>query len=580
MLHLNNKISHRLAGVLGLLLLTMMAIVGMSLWQMSAMRTLGAEVTDNWLPSVEKINQMNASVIDFRMVEFQHVLNNDDSRMAAIERVLQETRTTFDAHHKHYVELISSDEERKLHDTFDTDWKRYLQFHEQVLAFSRKNENTQAKAVLEGDAQRTFAAMRKVLDQLIQLNEAGSVSAAAASESAYRMARNAMLIAAALGLALAITTGWWLMRSITGPLQQALQAAHRVADGDLSCVVEHQSEDESGKVLQALQQMQSSLEGVVTKVRDNADSVATASQQIAHASLDLSSRTEEQASALEETAATMDELAATVRTNSENAQQADQLARSASAIAEQGGEVVGRVVTTMQNINASSRKISDIIGVIDGIAFQTNILALNAAVEAARAGEQGRGFAVVASEVRSLAQRSAEAAKEIKTLISRSVEQVSHGTELVDQAGKTMGEIVGSIQRVSNIVAEITTATQEQSLGIQQVGQAISQLDQTTQQNAAMVEESAAAAETLKSQAMQLVQTVGVFKLSSQGMGHSAATTRPARHHQPAHPPARPAVQPAARPAFKPAPAAKAAVAPPPSAPAVAEQASDDWAKF
>jgi len=575
MLHLNNKISHRLAGVLGLLLLTMMAIVGMALWQMGAMRTLSAEVSNNWLPSVAKVNQMNASVIDFRMVEFQHVLNTDDARMESIERVMAQVRTTSDAHNKSYVELISSPEERKLHDTFDTEWKRYLQLHEQVLALSRKNENTQAKAVLEGDAQQTFGAMRKVLAQLIQLNEAGSLSAAQASESAYLMARNAMLIAAALGLSMAITTGWWLIRSITSPLQQALQAAHRVADGDLSCVIEQQSEDESGKVLQALQQMQSSLEGVVTKVRDNADSVATASQQIAHASQDLSSRTEEQASALEETAATMDELGATVRTNTENAQQADQLARSASAIAVQGGEVVGRVVTTMQNINASSRKISDIIGVIDGIAFQTNILALNAAVEAARAGEQGRGFAVVASEVRSLAQRSAEAAKEIKTLINRSVEQVSHGTDLVDQAGKTMGEIVGSIQRVSHIVAEITTATQEQSLGIQQVGQAISQLDQTTQQNAAMVEESAAAAETLKEQAMQLVQTVAVFRLS--GTAATRVSTMPAAPRQTSHP-ARAAAMPAPRSTFKsaPAPVAHAAA----SAPAAAEPVSDDWAKF
>ena len=418
--------------------------------------------------------------------------------------------------------------------------------------------------------------MSKVLDQLVELNQTGARSAAEASESAYLMARNAMVIAAALGLAMAVTAGLWLMRSITGPLQQALQAAHRVADGDLSCVIEHQSQDESGQVLQALQQMQTSLEGVVTKVRDNADSVATASQQIANASQDLSSRTEEQASALEETAATMDELAATVRTNTENAQQADQLARSASAIAVQGGEVVGKVVTTMQNINASSRKISDIIGVIDGIAFQTNILALNAAVEAARAGEQGRGFAVVASEVRSLAQRSAEAAKEIKTLISRSVEQVSHGTDLVDQAGKTMGEIVGSIRRVSDIVTEITTATQEQSLGIQQVGQAISQLDQTTQQNAAMVEESAAAAETLKDQAMQLVQTVAVFRLS--GTPSTRASAMPAAPRQTA-PQTRAATMPAPRPTFRSAPA-HTAVQTSAGTPAAAEPVSDDWAKF
>ena len=574
--HLNDKISHRLAGVLGLLLLTTLAIVGMALWQMGVMRTLSADVSNNWLPSVETVNQMNANTGELRVAEFQQVLNTDSTRVAALEKTMAQIQAEFEAHHKTYVALISSPEEHKLHDAFEAQWKHYLQFHAQIVELSRKNEQAQARELLEGDAQRTFEAMSKVLDQLVELNQTGARSAAEASESAYLMARNAMVIAAALGLAMAVTAGLWLMRSITGPLQQALQAAHRVADGDLSCVIEHQSQDESGQVLQALQQMQTSLEGVVTKVRDNADSVATASQQIANASQDLSSRTEEQASALEETAATMDELAATVRTNTENAQQADQLARSASAIAVQGGEVVGKVVTTMQNINASSRKISDIIGVIDGIAFQTNILALNAAVEAARAGEQGRGFAVVASEVRSLAQRSAEAAKEIKTLISRSVEQVSHGTDLVDQAGKTMGEIVGSIRRVSDIVTEITTATQEQSLGIQQVGQAISQLDQTTQQNAAMVEESAAAAETLKDQAMQLVQTVAVFRLS--GTPSTRASAMPAAPRQTA-PQTRAATMPAPRPTFRSAPA-HTAVQTSAGTPAAAEPVSDDWAKF
>ena len=574
--HLNNKISHRLAGVLGLLLLTTLAIVGMALWQMGVMRTLSAEVSNNWLPSVETVNQMNANTGELRVAEFQQVLNTDSTRVAALEKTMAQIQAEFEAHHKTYVALISSPEEQKLHDAFEAQWKHYLQFHAQIVELSRKNEQAQARELLEGDAQRTFETMSKVLDQLVELNQTGARSAAEASESAYLMARNAMVIAAALGLAMAVTAGLWLMRSITGPLQQALQATHRVADGDLSCVIEHQSQDESGQVLQALQQMQTSLEGVVTKVRDNADSVATASQQIANASQDLSSRTEEQASALEETAATMDELAATVRANTENAQQADQLARSASAIAVQGGEVVGKVVTTMQNINASSRKISDIIGVIDGIAFQTNILALNAAVEAARAGEQGRGFAVVASEVRSLAQRSAEAAKEIKTLISRSVEQVSHGTDLVDQAGKTMGEIVGSIRRVSDIVTEITTATQEQSLGIQQVGQAISQLDQTTQQNAAMVEESAAAAETLKDQAMQLVQTVAVFRLS--GTPSTRASAMPAAPRQTA-PQTRAATMPAPRPTFRSAPA-HTAVQTSAGTPAAAEPVSDDWAKF
>jgi methyl-accepting chemotaxis protein len=252
----------------------------------------------------------------------------------------------------------------------------------------------------------------------------------------------------------------------------------------------------------------------VGTVRGNAESVATASAQIAQGNQDLSGRTEQQASALQQTAATMEQLGTTVRHNADSAQQANRLAQGASSVAVQGGEVVGKVVSTMQAISDSSRKIGDIIGVIDGIAFQTNILALNAAVEAARAGEQGRGFAVVASEVRSLAQRSADAAKEIKALIGRSVEQVEQGTALVDQAGKTMNDIVGSIQRVSDIVAEIDSASVEQSSGISQVGQAVTQMDQSTQQNAALVEQSAAAAESLRAKAQQLVQLVAVFKLA------------------------------------------------------------------
>ena len=316
-------------------------------------------------------------------------------------------------------------------------------------------------------------------------------------------------------LLFSIWLGWLLSRRISAPLTQAARAMERMADGDLSVVVEAQGSDETAQVLLALQRMQRSLSQTVSQVRSATDSINTASSEIASGNQDLSARTEQTASNLEETAASMEQLTSTVRQSADSARQANQLAASASQIAVRGGQVVGQVVTTMDEINASSKKISDIIGVIDAIAFQTNILALNAAVEAARAGEQGRGFAVVAGEVRNLAQRSAEAAKEIKSLIGSSVNRVEAGSRLVAEAGQTMSEIVGSVQRVSDIIGEITAAAGEQSDGIGQVNVAVNQLDQMTQQNAALVEESAAAAESLKDQASRLAQVVQVFRLSA-----------------------------------------------------------------
>jgi len=322
-----------------------------------------------------------------------------------------------------------------------------------------------------------------------------------------------------LCIGIAVFASWSISRGIAKGIDLASSAAQRFGEGDLSQQLPQDGKDEIAHLLQALARMQTSLVGVVQRVRQGSESVATASSEIAQGNQDLSSRTESQASALEQTAASMEELSSTVKQNADNARQANQLALSASTVAVQGGEVVAQVVDTMKGINEASRKISDIISVIDGIAFQTNILALNAAVEAARAGEQGRGFAVVASEVRSLAGRSAEAAKEIKLLISNSVERVEQGTSLVDQAGTTMTEVVTSIKRVTDIMGEISAASSEQSQGVSQVGEAVTQMDQVTQQNAALVEEMAAAASSLRSQAQDLVQTVAVFKLGAGDSG-------------------------------------------------------------
>ena len=319
-----------------------------------------------------------------------------------------------------------------------------------------------------------------------------------------------------------------LTRSIVEPLNQTLAVARSIAQGDLSQSLSSQRKDEFGVLMRAVDEMNSRLRHLVGQVLTGSESVATASAEIAQGNQDLSSRTESQASALEQTAASMEELGSTVQQNADNARQANQLAQSASSVAIQGGEVVSRVVVTMKGISEASNRISDIIGVIDGIAFQTNILALNAAVEAARAGEQGRGFAVVATEVRSLAGRSAAAAKEIKSLISVSVERVEQGTQLVDQAGSTMHEVVSAIRRVSDIMGEISAASNEQSLGVSQVGEAVTSLDQTTQQNAALVEQMAAAASSLNAQAGELVQAVSVFKLA-QGQGAALAGRTPAR---------------------------------------------------
>jgi len=512
----NMKIGTRLAAAFGLLLAVLMGVVLAAWLNMARMNTATVDLSDNWMPSIVQTSNMNNAAEDVRIFEFQHLLNDDEAHMAVIEKQLSTALADFEKAHQAYIPMISSPEEKKIYEAMAADWKQYLQLHEQVIGLSRKNENEAAKKLLEGDAKKLYADAIDKIQQLVNLNQQGGMDSGQAAAGVYATARLVMLGSAAFALLLALVCAWALIRSITGPLNEALQVAEGVAHGDLTARIEVRSADETGLLMGALQRMQSSLVQSVSSVRQSAEGVATASAEIAQGNQDLSSRTESQASALEETAASMEELSSQVQHNAANARQANQLAASASTVAGRGGEVVGRVVETMKQINDSSKRISDIIAVIDGIAFQTNILALNAAVEAARAGEQGRGFAVVASEVRSLAGRSAEAAKEIKSLINASVERVEQGTTLVDEAGTTMTEVVNSIKRVTDLMGEISSASNEQAAGVAQVGEAVTHMDQATQQNAALVEEMAAAASSLKAQAGELVGTVAVFKLNDQ----------------------------------------------------------------
>ena len=384
---------------------------------------------------------------------------------------------------------------------------------------------------LQADVKSALQKWQTEIDELVSIEQRLNDSASTETQSDSKWLRNFSLACIALAVVLGTTVAFFIARSLTRPAAEAVAAATRIANGDLTQDVATAGRDEMGRLLNTMQTMQESLRRIVGGVRENAEGVATASAQIAHGNNDLSGRTEQQASSLQQTSASMEQLGSTVAQNADNAKQANQLALGASTVAIKGGEVVGQVVTTMKGINEFSKKIADIISVIDNIAFQTNILALNAAVEAARAGEQGRGFAVVASEVRSLAGRSADAAKEIKSLISASVERVEKGTELVDQAGTTMSEIVAAIRRVTDIMGEISAASTEQSAGVRQVGQAINQMDQSTQQNAALVEQSAAAAESLHSQARQLVAAVAVFKLSADPLLAATVPTHAAAGH-------------------------------------------------
>ncbi len=483
-------------------------------------------------------------------------------KMDAIEKHSKEINQAFDV----FMSTNLTPEAKALADKFAADRKIFLEKALQpAIAASRGGNVLRVTEIVNGPMEELIAPVRAGVAALIDLQLHEAEKAFEESQARFVMVRNISIGVIVFGVLLAGFMAFWLIRLIARPLHEAVRIARSVAAGDLTQQIHVNSTNETGQLLQALKEMNDSLSKTVSAVRHSTETITVASGEIASGNADLSSRTEAQAGSLEETASSMEELTSTVRQNADNARQANQLVVSASEVAVKGGSVVGEVVTTMGSIKDSSRKIVDIIGVIDSIAFQTNILALNAAVEAARAGEQGRGFAVVASEVRNLAQRSASAAKEIKALIDDSVNKVDVGSKLVDQAGSTMEEIVTSVKHVADIMSEITSASQEQSDGIEQVNQAISQMDEMTQQNAALVEQAAAAAQSMQDQAVELSGAVAIFKLD-------ADSNRPAA---------------AALQVLKPDTKPKALTAAPqrqlaakPQKPISADKSSDDWEEF
>jgi methyl-accepting chemotaxis protein len=505
-------------------LLVMSAVLGIIVLAGFAQRNINAvyEATNystvNTVPSIIELD--NAARAYGRMQElvYQHVINTDDTTMARLDQAILDERAKLLAALKKYeAENITDDKDREMLAADRAGLAAYDVVREKLLVLSRANRIDEARALtfaLKGDFEKPYTLIDAHRQYNVALGQKGSDQAASTKRSALTM--SIALVAATLAVvgALGFFITRQLLRQLGGEPEYAMEISQRIADGDLTADIALKPND-TGSLLARMKNMNDSLVRIVGEVRGGTDAIATASDQIASGNLDLSSRTEQQASSLEETASSMEELTSTVKQNADNARQANQLAISASAVAVQGGAVVSQVVDTMGAIHDSAKKIVEIIAVIDGIAFQTNILALNAAVEAARAGEQGRGFAVVATEVRNLAQRSAGAAKQVKDLIGDSVAKVEAGTKLADEAGSTMRAIVDSIGSVTDMMSEITSASQEQTAGIEQINQAIGQMDDVTQQNSALVEEASAASQSLQSQASNLSRAVSVFKLNT-----------------------------------------------------------------
>ena len=577
----NLKLGHRLALGFGLVMSLMAALTLAAYVGLSDTNDDLHSIADNTVPSLQVAADLKSTSLNLRRFEYNHLVSEDPSRLLVLEADIAKQQADLLQTFKAYEPLINGDEDRALWQEAQADALRYVSQWGAIQALSGQiggAGKSVAEERLTGPSREYFEQLQAKLDKLWTFNVNHADQVKKESAVSYRQVLLTVLVLAAAAMAIGLLAAVLITRSIVRPITDAVGIADHIASGDLTQKIVVSGRDETSQLLTAMQKMQQALSSLVSSVRQGAEGVATASAQIAQGNQDLSSRTEQQASALEQTSASMEEMGSTAQQNADNARAASQLAASASSVAVQGGEVVGQVVSTMREIQHSSQKISDIIGVIDGIAFQTNILALNAAVEAARAGEQGRGFAVVAGEVRTLAQRSAAAAKEIKQLINASVERVEQGTTLVDRAGSTMQEVVQSIQRVTDIVGEISSASQEQNAGVNQVAEAVTSMDQTTQQNAALVEESASAAASLQQQADQLLKSVSVFRVNG---GASMPVHKPAsvsKAAAPARAPAHQPTPPSPAGALRPAPATPPA--PIPKTLTTGAGASDDWESF
>ncbi|WBS03966.1 methyl-accepting chemotaxis protein [Pseudoduganella sp. SL102] len=509
---LSTKLGLAFAAVL---LLT--AVVGIfSINQLAKVNDTARGLSTRWMPAMRVIQDIKSQIARVRTRELQYIISDQVADLDKYDKVIANDLVDLKKMQDEYVALIKTPEEQALYSEFLALWDRYMAEDAKLRAAVRAGDLPLAKQLIRGESNKLIVALRGQVDKLVKYYGEGGNAAAEFGDQVYNASRawiaGLLVISVILGTLAALLITRWLVKTLGGEPQYAVELAGRIAAGELNVDVRTRAGDDSS-LLFAMKSMRDSLANIVGQVRHSTETIASAAQQVVAGNVDLSSRTEAQASSLEETAASMEELTSTVRHNSDSARQANELAVNASAIAEQGGQVVSQVVERMGSINESAKKISDITGVIDGIAFQTNILALNAAVEAARAGEQGRGFAVVASEVRNLAQRSAAAAREIKELIGDSVDQVEAGTRLVNQAGSTMEEVVVSVRRVTDIMGEITVAGQQQSAGIVQVNEAIAQMDAVTQQNAALVEEATAASHSMQDQASSLARLVSIFTL-------------------------------------------------------------------